>query len=103
MGELIALIGDTIYIEEKNKVVESLIPDLETFAVFIKLTEEARRVRALALEMGDESAKLKISGSSSEKRSLEGNSNKTVDAMGEKRKWEGGKGGGNKWGKWSKW
>jgi|Transcript_41718 hypothetical protein len=108
-AELIALIGDTIYIEAKNNVVESLIPDLETFAVFIKLTEEARRVRALALEMGDESAKLKISGNKGEKRPSEGNSDKTDDAKGEKRKWdnkwEGGKGGGkgNKWGKWSSW
>jgi len=44
-----------------------LIPgDLETQVVFAKITEAARRHRRLLLDMGEESAKLKISRGSDE-------------------------------------
>ena len=37
-----------------------LPPELETYGIFIKLTEEARRYRGLQLDMGEEGAKINI-------------------------------------------
>jgi len=60
--ELAELIDDTVMIS-KSSVIESLIPgSLETNAVFVKLTEDARRLRNVKVDMGDETAKLKIKG-----------------------------------------
>merc|ERR1711966_42525 len=47
MADAIALVSDTVHVTEK-KIIESSIPDdLETNAVFVKLTEDARRMRNL--------------------------------------------------------
>lgn len=112
--EMVQLVSDTVHVEAKTSVLESLIPaDLETHAVFIKLTEEARRQRLLAIEMGDDSAKLNIQKQQGEKRSWDGSQKqgggnnqdaKTGESKDNKRKWEGGGKGGGKWGKWGgKW
>jgi len=59
--ELIALVSDTVQVTS-SQVMESQLPqDLETFAIFAKLTEEARRHRNLLVDSGEESARLKIS------------------------------------------
>jgi len=74
--ELIALVDDTACIS-KGSIIESLIPEsLETFAVFAKLTEDARRLRIMQVDMGNESAKLKIRAGgqdNGQKRSWEDN------------------------------
>merc|ERR1712106_1305831 len=58
--ELVALVNDTIAVNDVN-VMEALVPvDLESNGVFVKMTEAARRHRHLCVDMGDESAKLKI-------------------------------------------
>jgi hypothetical protein len=45
----------------KQNLLEPLIPDdLESNAVFAKITEAARRHRNLMIDMGEEAAKLKI-------------------------------------------
>jgi len=109
-AELVELVSDAFYMPDK--VLESLVPDeLESYSVFIKLAEEARRMRILALEMGDETARLKIQQPQGEKRQYEGGNQGDswnvgkLDGKGEKRKWDGadsyGKGnwGGQQW-KW---
>lgn len=109
--ELLQLIRDTIYVQEKNHAIESLIPaDLETHAVFIKLTEEARRQRFLALEMGDETAKLKIQSQGhqnlnnhNQNAQKQGEKRQWEGGQGEKRQWEGGKGKQGKYGKFGGW
>jgi len=58
--ELIPFVNDAITVTSKN-CIESCIPaDLESNAVFAKVTEAARRHRNLLVDMGDDSAKLKI-------------------------------------------
>jgi len=53
------MVDDTVWVTKS--IVEPQIPDdLEHFTIFIRLTEEARRYRALMLDLGEESAKLKI-------------------------------------------
>merc|ERR1712190_71761 len=96
--ELVQLIDDTIHIDVKSQVIESLVPpDLETHGIFVRFAEEARRMRSLAIDLGDESARLRI------QQHNQGNLQKT----GEKRQWEGGSdgkgwGGDCKKGKWGK-
>lgn len=57
---LVGLIKDSVYIT-KQKVLDTQLPEqLETFSVFIKLAEEARRYRNLRLDLGEEDARLKV-------------------------------------------
>jgi hypothetical protein len=57
---LLALVADTLFVTPQ-RVIETFIPDeLESLGVFAKITEEARRARILAVDAGDESARLKI-------------------------------------------
>jgi hypothetical protein len=57
--DLVELVNDTITVEKS--IISSLVPaDLESHAVFAKLTESARRHRSILVDMGDESAKLKL-------------------------------------------
>jgi len=58
-NELLDMIDDTIWVTKS--IVETQIPaELESTTIFIRLAEEARRYRGLMLELGEESAKLKI-------------------------------------------
>merc|ERR1712083_743008 len=61
--ELLAYIRDTVSVAGKNDVLETHLPDdLASNGIFVMLTEEARRSRHIRIDMGDESAKLKIQG-----------------------------------------
>lgn len=59
--ELVGLVSDTVLIMGKSKVLEPQLPDdLESTNLFVMLTEESRRDRNRRIDMGDDSAKLKI-------------------------------------------
>lgn len=59
--DLLDYIKDTVIISGKSQVVEPLLPDdMESFGVFVMLTEESRRDRIRRVNLGDESAKLKL-------------------------------------------
>jgi len=95
LAEAVALVDDTVSLNDKS-VVESLMPsDLESSAIFVKLTEDARRMRNLQVDMGVEGAKLKI-------RSQGETGGQNGEGQGQKRNWEGQKQGGN-WGKQGAW
>merc|ERR1740121_290766 len=60
--ELLELLRDTCVVSRKAKVVEPQLPDdLESLGIFVMLTEEARRDRVRRVDLGDESARLKLS------------------------------------------
>jgi hypothetical protein len=60
LKEVIDLVRDTVVITKTN-VVEAQIPDdLESPGIFVMLTEEARRDRSRRIDLGEESARLKI-------------------------------------------
>lgn len=60
-ADLIALVKDTVIINSSNQVMEAQLgEELESFDIFVKLTEEARRIRLRKLDEGDESARLKF-------------------------------------------
>jgi len=101
MAELVAMVDDTVSVTAQS-VIESIIPgDLETAAVYIKLTEDARRTRIINIDMGVEGAKLKIraggDNNHGEKRNFGGDGGGAW-----KKPWSGGGGGGGNWGgnKW---
>merc|ERR1712039_107425 len=54
------LIRDTVYLTDKQVLASQLDEDMECYQIMIKLTEAARRERALRIDLGDASAKLKI-------------------------------------------
>jgi len=57
--ELVNLVEDTIRL--RGSIIESRLPELlESFGVFVKITEESRRDRTRLIDLGEESAKLKI-------------------------------------------
>ncbi|CAE7458753.1 Hnrnpu [Symbiodinium pilosum] len=59
--ELVSMVSDTVLITGKSKVLEPQLPDdLESTNLFVMLTEESRRDRNRRIDMGDDSAKLKI-------------------------------------------
>merc|ERR1740121_1521107 len=59
--ELLELIRDTVVVNRKNQVVEPQLPDdMESLGIFVMLAEEARRDRNRRIDLGDESAKLKL-------------------------------------------
>merc|ERR1711972_39864 len=58
--DFVALIKDTICIEEKSTYVQSLLAEDATTSDIIKLTEEHRRERQRRADAGDESAELKF-------------------------------------------
>jgi len=60
-AELVSLVRDTVFMNEKQ-VLRSMLPDeMESFQIFVKLTEDARRDRVMRIDLGDEKARLKIS------------------------------------------
>jgi len=61
LTDVVNLVHDTTRITSKTKVLDSqLDAEMESFQIFVKLTEEARRDRNLHIDLGEESAKLKI-------------------------------------------
>jgi len=59
---LVGLVIDSVHFTKGN-VLETVLPDeFESYAIFVKLTEEARRYRSLLVDSGDDSARLKILG-----------------------------------------
>jgi hypothetical protein len=57
--ELLPLVRDTVRLVDE-KVVTTILPNLDTFNVFAMITEECRRDRVRRLDIGDETAKLAI-------------------------------------------
>merc|ERR1711920_1181536 len=57
---LIGLVLDTVYVNNKQVVASMLPEEFESYGIFVKLVEEARRHRLLLIDSGDESAKLKM-------------------------------------------
>merc|ERR1719203_2389746 len=59
--DMLKLIKDTVMVSKRGKVVESQIPeDMDSLGIYVMLTEEARRHRVCRIDLGDDSAKLKI-------------------------------------------
>jgi len=61
-NEIVKLVTDTVYLSSQSVLQSQLSDDMETFAVFAKLAEDARRNRLLRLDLGDEAAQLKLNG-----------------------------------------
>jgi len=60
--ELLEYVRDTVIRSGKNQVVEAQLPDdMESLGIFVMLTEESRRERIRRIDMGDDSARLKLS------------------------------------------
>lgn len=58
--DVISLVKDSVYIT-KQQVLDTQLPgELETFGIFVKLAEEARRYRNLQLDLGETSARINI-------------------------------------------
>jgi len=59
--EMLEHIRDTVVLGTKDQVLEAQIPEsIESMGIFAMLTEECRRDRTRRIELGDESAKLKL-------------------------------------------
>eukprot|EP00449_Zooxanthella_nutricula_P044184 CAMPEP_0198608606 /NCGR_PEP_ID=MMETSP1462-20131121/155978_1 /TAXON_ID=1333877 /ORGANISM="Brandtodinium nutriculum, Strain RCC3387" /LENGTH=1011 /DNA_ID=CAMNT_0044340411 /DNA_START=236 /DNA_END=3272 /DNA_ORIENTATION=- len=58
--ELVGLVDDVVYVNAKGVLESQVEAELETPSVFVKATEEARRRRALRLDLGEEAAKLRL-------------------------------------------
>lgn len=59
--EVIDLVRDCVVVNPKNQVVEAQLPDdMESHGIFVMLTEESRRDRQRRIDLGDESAVLKL-------------------------------------------
>merc|ERR1712039_395732 len=61
-AELLGMVRDVAFVTEKQVLEAQLDDEMESLQIFIKLTEEDRRERHLRLDLGDESARLKIQG-----------------------------------------
>merc|ERR1740121_869371 len=59
---IVDLIGDVVRVNADNILESKLGGELETMSVFAKLTEEARRHRSLRLALGEDEARLKLTG-----------------------------------------
>lgn len=95
-AELCGLVNDAVHVN-KN-ILETLVPaELESFGIFVKITESARRRRRLLVDMGDESAKLKVKqqGGGDNGGSWKGGGG-GQESWGGKKSWGGGWGG-KKW------
>eukprot|EP00929_Paragymnodinium_shiwhaense_P077131 TRINITY_DN396_c1_g1_i3.p1 TRINITY_DN396_c1_g1~~TRINITY_DN396_c1_g1_i3.p1 ORF type:complete len:941 (-),score=453.39 TRINITY_DN396_c1_g1_i3:331-3153(-) len=57
---IIKLVNDAVYLSKSQTLETPLPEDLESFAVFVKIVEECRRYRLLAVAAGEEGAELKI-------------------------------------------
>merc|ERR1712217_602210 len=60
VSDVLALVRDTVFINDKD-VLESVLDDeMECLQIFVKLAEAERRHRGLRLDLGDETARLKV-------------------------------------------
>mmetsp|Transcript_22045 Transcript_22045/g.48166 ORF Transcript_22045/g.48166 Transcript_22045/m.48166 type:complete len:841 (-) Transcript_22045:70-2592(-) len=59
-AELVALVNDAVYVTKQGVLQSFIAPELETFAVFVKLTEHSRRQRSLDSDLGKETPYSKI-------------------------------------------
>mmetsp|Transcript_99330 Transcript_99330/g.206907 ORF Transcript_99330/g.206907 Transcript_99330/m.206907 type:complete len:1006 (+) Transcript_99330:164-3181(+) len=59
-SDLIALVNDAIFVGTNSVLQTMLAQDMETFTVFAKLTEQARRFRKTKIESGDLTVKLQF-------------------------------------------
>mmetsp|Transcript_90704 Transcript_90704/g.290750 ORF Transcript_90704/g.290750 Transcript_90704/m.290750 type:complete len:856 (-) Transcript_90704:113-2680(-) len=60
VADIIKLVSDAVYLTPQQVLDSQLSEEMETFAVFATLTEEARRFRLVRIDLGEEDAKLKI-------------------------------------------
>jgi len=58
--DVIELVKDVVYIDDKSVLVNRLQGEMESYQVFIKIVEELRRFRAIRIDLGEESAVLKF-------------------------------------------
>jgi hypothetical protein len=58
--EVIELVKDAVVVDSKGVLVNCLQEEMETYQVFVKITEEARRFRCMRVDLGEESAMLKL-------------------------------------------
>jgi len=58
--DVVGLVRDVVYINGKGLLENCFQEELESFQIFVKIAEEARRFRRIRLDMGDESAVVKI-------------------------------------------
>jgi len=71
-GDLVDLVKDSVYLTDKKVIASQLEADMESLQIFVKLTEEARRERNLLIDMGEESAKLKVQAMAQPAKSQQG-------------------------------
>ncbi|CAK0877249.1 unnamed protein product [Prorocentrum cordatum] len=57
---VVDLVKDVVHINGKGQLVSMLSEEMESYQIFVMITEEARRYRSLRIDVGDESAVLKI-------------------------------------------
>jgi len=58
--DIIELVPDAVYLTPQSVLATGLVEEMESFSVFPKLAEEARRHRNLRIALGQEEAKLKL-------------------------------------------
>ena len=58
--ELVELAADSVRITDKDTIESLMAEEMENMQVFAQMTEEARRHRKYKLDLGEESAKLKL-------------------------------------------
>merc|ERR1712217_569944 len=60
ISDVLKLAKDTVFVNEKDVLESQLDDEMECMQIFVKLAEEDRRERSVRLDIGDETAKLKI-------------------------------------------
>jgi len=88
MKDVCNLIDDTVFVNQQGILEPVLGDEMETFNVFLKLTEEARRHRHLQVDCGNEDAKLKIN----QALSSENQNGGKRDSQGQQFNWQPGAG-----------
>ncbi|CAK0856577.1 unnamed protein product [Prorocentrum cordatum] len=58
--EVVELVRDAVLVDGKGVLVNCLSEEMETYQIFVKITEEARRFRLMRIDLGEESAVLKF-------------------------------------------
>merc|ERR1712217_357221 len=74
LKEVTDLVNNVVFVSDKNVLESQLVEDMENYQIFVMLTEQERRDRNVRLDLGDETAKLKISHQSQDNQS-QGNQN----------------------------
>merc|ERR1712039_1011110 len=73
IADVIALVRDTVHVSDNNVLEGLLDEEMESLQIFVKLTEEDRRDRALRIDLGDETARLKVQTNNWESNGSNGN------------------------------